>query len=232
MAERSLIDAYLDELGKLLGSARPEAASTVFLSPEKRLLCETRDHLLSAVEAAVQGGASAADAERGALERFGSARAVADGWLAARRFAAVGQMAFAGFLCAALTAAFFLAAEMAARAADLRGMAAPFEEHSMFLMLAGYVGILPAVVLSLSRRPGRAIPNWAFGLAVVTAFFGASLAVADTSVHAFELVSRAGASTAAIATFTCCGAEWLASLGLMGAAAWGVDWAWKTRRVA
>jgi hypothetical protein len=225
MADRSLIDSYLDELAAALGPTRSAA---------NRLITETRDHLLSAAEAAVGGGASTPAAERAAVERFGSPRLVADGWLGERRLAAVGQMAFAGYLCTALMASFFLAAEMAARAADLRGVVAPFEDHSMLLMAFGYLGILPAVALSLMRRRGRGIPNWAFGLAVVTAFFGACFATADTTVHAFELASLSGsrASTAGIATLACCAAEWLAALGLVGAAAWGVDWAWKTRRVA
>ncbi len=68
MDEPGVIDSYLDELMAAL-RVEPRRA--------RRILIETEDHLREAVRDHVAAGMSEADAERLAIERFGTAREVA-----------------------------------------------------------------------------------------------------------------------------------------------------------
>lgn len=74
--DHDLIDAYLDDLlVELLGTPRLA----------RRVVAEAEDHLREAVEEARAAGASTEDAQRSAIERFGSPR------LVARRFRPAGE---------------------------------------------------------------------------------------------------------------------------------------------
>jgi HAAS domain-containing protein len=73
----------------------------------RRLLLELEAHLEDAVAAEVDRGASLADAEAAAVERMGSAAAVAAGWNAeasSRRWAARGRVLLAAAAIAAVAA--------------------------------------------------------------------------------------------------------------------------------
>ncbi|HEX5418221.1 MAG TPA: ClpX C4-type zinc finger protein [Chloroflexota bacterium] len=76
MSGDRLIDAYLDQLGQALALDADQKA---------RILEEIRDHLLTAVEEEARQGISRADAERRAIERFGSPEAIAGQFASSRR---------------------------------------------------------------------------------------------------------------------------------------------------
>ncbi len=71
MTEPPTIDSYLDELADFL-AVSPRRA--------RRILAEVEDHLISARESLVDAGFEIADAEREAVDRFGSAASVAHGF--------------------------------------------------------------------------------------------------------------------------------------------------------
>lgn len=69
MDESGLIDTYLDDLFAAL-RGEPRRA--------RRILIEAEDHLREAVRDHIAAGMSESDAERLAIERFGSAREIAE----------------------------------------------------------------------------------------------------------------------------------------------------------
>ena len=72
------VDSYLDDLADALHLPGAELGASWRGSAEaRRILAEVEDHLRTSVEAGVAGGLSVEDAEAQAIDRFGSARAVA-----------------------------------------------------------------------------------------------------------------------------------------------------------
>jgi hypothetical protein len=97
----SPVEAYLDRLAHELRARR---------TPRRRLLAEAEDHLRSTAEELVTRGCSAVDAEREAIERFGSAPEVAHRFALATASSTVRSAvgwAAAAFLAYGASALFF-----------------------------------------------------------------------------------------------------------------------------